>query len=152
MYIYIKPEAVETLGNALASNDNVPSNCIVRYDCVGEPYLAISGNPFSVVPIPIPTEITNEVIDRFTVIYQSVNYEGGEQRKSGVYMLNNAKLSCEHAGSTHMIIDICAPTFELLRKIYFDFREGKLLPNENWETPQIEKSCWFRPTTWKIWS
>jgi len=81
-------------------------------------------------------------------------------RIEGIYQHNDATLRCKHemvSGSTsgkymRMNLSIVAPTFELLRKIYFDFREGKLLPNENWETPQIEKSCWFRPTTWKIWS
>ena len=69
----------------------------------------------------------------------------GTFRTEGIYRHNDATLRCKLemvTGSTggsymRMNLSIVAPTFEAMKEIYSQFRLGQLLPEENWETPQI---------------
>jgi len=156
MYFYIKAEALDELKEMWEARDKAPYR-LEKDDKTGESYVAIYASPLD--PTFAMEEIPGEFIDRVTVREEISNYNCF--RIEGVYRLNEAILMCHlHSWNvggfdskqtlTKMFVNISSPNLKALQEIYSQFRQGKLYPEENWESPQISPDSEEEPENEEI--
>lgn len=151
MFIYFKVGSEKKLEELFPKDSNFASTQLkIDVDkATKESFARVYEDPFDpTFKMPV---IPAELIDRFTVRDIQIDNHRGF-RTEGIYQLNGATLRCSQKANVHrsddgmfgkseevvmqQIVDISAPTYTALCSIYHQFRQGKLSPTENWESPQ----------------
>ena len=152
MHIYIKDAAVDAVRELLAADQSAPKNFTLQVDGnSGEHFIQIYQDPFS--PTFTMRLLPADMVDRYSV-RDDETHNPKCFRTNGVYRLNNAELSCKtmhypdrNAGViTKQWVEVIAPTITALQEIYFQFRQGKLLPEENWEVRPVAQQYSVDPS------
>jgi len=102
---------------------------------------------FRLGPAEVFPDFLQEYVEKVTYLTTIDNPEGF--RTEGLYRLNGAELTVHTRTSGNMNsekvwqeVNISAPSYASLLKIYYALRRGDLVPKENWEAKQRQGKKW----------
>jgi hypothetical protein len=119
----------------------------------GQLFAKIYEDPFD--PTATIPSIPDDLLERVTVRGVSIDnircfrIEGIYEFKGAILRCSQYKRVVDSGMSSYdqvlmgQFVDVTAPNLETLREIYNLFRQGKLLPKEDWEVPQVAPEAGF---------